>query len=79
MEQAIKGHTGLGGRVRQLRKERKLTQDKMVSRLQVLGCDLSRGTYAKIEAGIRHISVKELVAFTQILQVDFNELFRGCV
>ncbi|MCI9273762.1 MAG: helix-turn-helix transcriptional regulator [Clostridiales bacterium] len=75
MEQAIKGHPGLGGRVRQLRKERNLTQDKMVSRLQVLGCDLSRGTYAKIEAGIRHISIKELTAFTQILGVDFNTLF----
>lgn len=78
MEQAIKGYPALGKHIRELRKEKKLTQDKMVSKLQVEGCDLSRGTYAKIEAGIRHVSVTELIALTKILQVDYNELFSEC-
>ena len=51
-----------------------MTQDQVVSQLQLAGCDLSRGTYAKIEAGIRHISLEELQALSRLLEVDYNTL-----
>ena len=46
----------------------------MAAKLQVLGCDISRGTYAKIESGIRHVSLLELRAIARILDADFNSL-----
>ncbi|WP_345788635.1 helix-turn-helix domain-containing protein [Desulfitobacterium chlororespirans] len=37
---------------------------------------MSRGTLAKIEAGIRHISVEELHAIRTILEITYDGLFR---
>ncbi len=51
-----------------------MTQEQLAAQLQVCGCDISRGTLAKIEAGIRHISVKELNAVKAVLQVKYEEL-----
>ena len=51
-----------------------MTQEQLAAQLQVYGCDISRGTLAKIEAGIRHISVKELNAVKAVLQVKYEEL-----
>jgi hypothetical protein len=34
-----------------------------------------RGTLAKIEAGIRHISIEELDAIKDILGISYNEFF----
>jgi len=36
---------------------------------------LLRGTYAKIEAGIRHISVDELKAIKTILDMQYSDFF----
>ena len=36
---------------------------------------MSRGTYGKIEAGIRHISVAELNAIKEVLGMKYEDFF----
>lgn len=65
----------LGRRVRKFRKSKKWTQEKLAARLQLEGCDLSRGTVAKMEIGRRHLYAKEIYILKQILQVSYDQLF----
>jgi len=68
----------VGKNIRKARRAHKLTQDQVAARLQVQGCDISRSTYAKIEIGIRRISLDELKAIKEVLKVlSYDELFRG--
>jgi transcriptional regulator with XRE-family HTH domain len=61
--------------VRRLRYAQKLTQDLLAARCAVAGCDISRGTLAKIEARIRGVSDVELFAIAQVLRVPIEDLF----
>lgn len=63
-----------GRRLWRVRKGRSLTQEQLVAKLQQRGIMISRGTYAKIEAGIRGISLKELYAIRNILGATWEEL-----
>ena len=74
MKQGIKSSFSIGESIRDLRTKKGLTQDTLVSRMQLYGCDLSRSTYAKIESGLRHIALVELQALSEILDADYNAL-----
>ncbi len=76
MHQHIKSDKRLGANIHRLRTAKNMTQEQLCAQLQVRGCDLSRGTLAKIEAGIRHISVEELTAIKYVLDAAFEELFQ---
>ena len=65
----------LGANIRTLRKKRGLTQDQVSAQLQVLGCDITRSAYAKLEVGQRHIYADELKLLCEVLHVSFDELF----
>ena len=65
----------VGPVVRRLRNAQKLTQDLLAARCAVAGCDISRGTLAKIEAQIRGVSDVELFALASVLRVQMEELF----
>ena len=75
MEQKIRHDVYLGHNIRRLRLSRGLTQEQTTARMQIMGCSLSRGTYAKIEAGIQNISVEELLALKEILHAEFDDFF----
>jgi transcriptional regulator with XRE-family HTH domain len=75
MNQAIKAGKSIGKNIRRCRKAKGLTQEQLSAKLQVRGCDLSRGTLAKIEAGIRHISIEELKNIKDVLGVVYDDLF----
>lgn len=75
MSQNIKADRIIGGNIRKIRSKMGLTQEQLASKLQLIDCDISRGTLAKIEAGIRHISVKELNAIKQILSMSYEDFF----
>ncbi|MBQ2161049.1 MAG: helix-turn-helix transcriptional regulator [Firmicutes bacterium] len=64
----------LGLRIKALRNSRKLTQESVVSQLQVLGCDITRSALAKIEVGQRHVYPDEIRALKIVLDVDYDDL-----
>lgn len=76
MAQRIKSDKSIGENIRRFRNEQNLTQEQLVAKLQIINCDISRGTLAKIEAGIRHISVEELHAIKDVLSMGYEDFFR---
>ena len=52
----------IGINIRKFRMENKLTQEQTIAKMQVLGIEISRGTYSQIECGISNIKVQELLA-----------------
>ena len=76
MEQGIKADRRIGDNIRSLRNDRGMTQERLAARLQVNGCDMTRGTVAKIEAGIRHVSLDELKCIREILNCGFDDLLK---
>ena len=64
----------VGENIRLLRKKRKLTQDQLAAKLQVLGCDITRSALAKIEVGQRHLYPDEIKAIKEILNVSYESI-----
>lgn len=75
MDQNIKAGKSIGEAIRKKRNQLNMTQEELAAKMQTSGCDISRGTLAKIEAGIRHISVEELKALKKILNLDYDNFF----
>lgn len=67
----------LGGNIQKARKQKGLTQDETIAKLQLMGVNISRSTYAKIETDRINIRVSELIALSRIFGVDFNFFFDG--
>ena len=67
----------VGSRIRQARKELKITQLELAARLQVLGIRIDRSGIAKLEGGRRPISDIEVVALSEVLKVPISDLFEG--
>ena len=74
--QKIKYNVSLGANIRALRRDCGLTQEQTIAKLQLLGCSLTRGSYAKIEAGIQNISVQEMLAMKEGFHADFEDFFQ---
>ncbi len=60
-----------------IRKQKGLTQEQTVAKLQLLGSPISRSTYSLIEMGRGNIFISDLVGLQQIFEVDFKEFFDG--
>lgn len=67
----------IGHNISALRRAAKLTQDQVVAQMQVMGLEISKSTYAKIETNRMNVKVSELVALKQIFDVEFNAFFEG--
>lgn len=65
----------IGNNVRILRERKNMTQDELATKLQLLGCDITRSAVAKIEVGQRHLYPDEIVLLKKILNVEYNDLF----
>lgn len=75
MAQKIKQNENIGIYIRKLRKEAKLTQEQVVTYLQLEGIDISRSIYSQIECGTYNIRVSELIALAHLFETDINALF----
>jgi len=64
----------VGSRVRKRRLELDITQDAFAARCQTAGWDLSRGTFSKIEAGLRRVNDAEVVLLAKILKCPVGDL-----
>lgn len=61
-----------GGRVRQLRKDRGLSQEKFALKIE-----MDRTYLASVEAGKRNISLCNMVKIAKGLDITLSELFCG--
>lgn len=64
----------VGRNIRQLREDRRMTQDALAAQLQLCGCDITRSAVAKIEVGQRHLYPDEIILIRRILGVSYEEI-----
>ena len=64
----------VGERIRAERQRKGMTQEQLAAQLQTLGCDVTRGTLAKMEVGLRHIYPDEIRLIKDILNIPFESL-----
>jgi len=67
----------VGVRVRKLRMEAGMSQDALSAKCQAAGWDVSRGTFAKIEAGLRRVNDAEVVILAKVLKLTVADLLEG--
>ena len=67
----------IGHNIQTLRKAAQLTQDQVVAKMQLMGLEISKSTYAKIETNRMNIRISELAALKNIFGVEFNDFFVG--
>ena len=67
----------IGNNIRILRLQNDMTQDAVIAKMHLMGIQISRSTYAKLESNLMNIKVSELVALKRIFHCDFNDFFTG--
>ena len=67
----------IGKNIQLLRQKAELTQDQTIAHMHLMGLNISKSTYAKIETNRMNIRVSELVALKIIFNADFNDFFLG--
>ena len=75
MEQKLRCDLNMGDNLRRLRRGAGLSQEKLCAILQLSGCDISRTTYAKYEAGELNIKVSVIVALRKIYNCSYEDFF----
>ena len=66
----------IGRNIRAIRIEKKLTQEQVVAKLQLMGSNMSRSTLANIEVGRRNIKASDLRALKTLFDVDYDMFFK---
>ena len=69
----------VGPVIRELREKRKLSQEQLVAKLNVMGWDLSRTTFAKIEAQIRCVADYEIPILAAGVGIEPPELLKRAI
>ena len=67
----------VGQNIRAIRRKRRMTQQALSNKLELLGVYVCRGSVSRIEYGVRTVTDIELLAFSKVLEVSMNELFVG--
>lgn len=75
--QKIRPDMDIGHNIQRLRKNVNMTQDQTIAHLQLMGIEISKSTYAKLETNRMNIKVSELVALSKIFHADIKEFFDG--
>ena len=75
--QKIRPDMDIGQNIQKLRREVGMTQEQTVAKLQLLGIEISKSTYAKIETNRMNVKVSELVALSKIFGVDISKFYDG--
>ncbi len=75
--QKLRPDMDIGHNIQRLRKDVSMTQEQVVAKLQLMGLNISKSTYAKLETNRMNIRISELVALREIFNVEFNDFFSG--
>jgi len=67
----------VGVRVRKFRMDAGLSQEALSAKCQTAGWDVSRGTFSKIEAGLRRVNDAEVVILAKVMKLTVSDLLDG--
>lgn len=77
--QKIRPDMDIGHNMQKLRKRAGLTQDQTIAKMHLMGLEISKSTYAKLETNRMNIKVSELVSLCTIFDARIEEFFEGLV
>ncbi|MBQ7767004.1 MAG: helix-turn-helix transcriptional regulator [Lachnospiraceae bacterium] len=77
MAQKIKQDISIGNTIRILRQDAGLTQEQVVTHLQLNGSELSRSAYSQIECGTYNIRISELKSLKELFKCEYNDFFKN--
>ncbi|MBC1371775.1 helix-turn-helix transcriptional regulator [Listeria booriae] len=77
--QKIRPDMDIGKNIQRLRNDSKMTQDQVVAKMNVIGLNISKSTYAKLETNRMNIRVSELVALKIIFNAEFTDFFEDLI
>lgn len=63
-----------GKNIARLRLDLKISQRELADRMQLVGIDIDKNAVQRIECGKRFVTDIELIAFSKIFEVSFDEL-----
>lgn len=66
-----------GKNIKKIRREKKVTQEDLCARMQVMGYQISRSDISKLENGKKFIADFEVYGFSKALNVSILELFKS--
>ncbi len=67
----------IGGNVRKYRKKRKMSQQQLSDKLELLAVYICRGSISRVEDRSRTVTDIELFALAEVLGVEIGDLFEG--
>ena len=67
----------IGENIKRIRKEKKITQEDLCARMQVMGYQISRSDMSKLENGQKFIADFEVYGFAKALKISILDLFAG--
>lgn len=65
-----------GKNIAHYRTSMKISQRELADRMQLVGIDIDKNAIQRIECGKRFITDIEVVAFTKVFNISFDELFK---
>ena len=77
INKAKNGSNNLCGRnIAYYRTNLKISQRELADRMQLVGIDIDKNAIQRIECGKRFVTDIEVVAFTKVFNISFEELFK---
>ena len=67
----------IGENIKRIRREKKITQEDLCARMQVMGYQISRSDISKLENGKKFIADFEVYGFAKALKISILDLFAG--
>lgn len=74
--QKIKTSKSFGFHLKMLRLEAGPGVTELTRYMQLLGCDITRECWVKIEAGKHNVSPEQLWAFKEALHISYDKIFK---
>ena len=65
-----------GRNIAEFRMDLKISQRELADRMQLVGIDVDKNAIQRIECGKRFVTDIEIIAFTKVFNVSFEELLK---
>lgn len=65
-----------GKNISEKRLEMKISQRELADRMQLVGIDIDKNAIQRIECGKRFVTDIEIIAFSKVLNLSFEELLK---
>lgn len=75
--QKLRPDMDIGQNIQKLRKSIGMTQDQVIAQMQLMGIEISKSTYAKIETNRMNIKISELIALKIIFNAEIAQFFEN--